>query len=142
MKFYLIKILQKEDGFDKLFEALRLIGKFFINNKEIISKSSLEIDEIKNIFCTKLSDSDKIEITEITDEKFQIEDAHALDWIERERFVDRSKELKDNEYDSRIEAMYEILENAVKIKNNNGGESKTLWQRIKSKKAREKTKPK
>jgi hypothetical protein len=129
MKFYLIKILKKEDGFDKLFEALRIVGKFVMDNKEIIIKSDLSIDDINNIFEARILDSDKIDIKEIIDTKSQVEGKHNIDWIEKEKYLDRSKPIND-EYNERISAMSDILEKAIKIKN--GGEP-SRWQQIKSK---------
>lgn len=129
MKFYLIKILKKEDGFDKLFEALRIVGKFVMDNKEIVVKSNLSIDDINNIFGVRLLDSDKIDIKEITNIEAQVEGKYNADWIEKEQYLDRSKSVQD-EYNDRLCAMSDILENAIKIKN--GGEP-SRWQQIKSK---------
>ena len=106
-----------------------MVGKFVMDNKEIIVKSELSLEDVHNVFNARLSESDKIDIVEITDIERQVKGEQNYDWIKREQFIDRSKVVQ-SDIDERIQAMSNILTEAIRIKN--GGEP-SKWRQIKSK---------
>jgi hypothetical protein len=116
MNIYKINTINKNDGYEVLYDLLKDLGKFSIYLSNIVLLSEKELTEIEDI----INKNDKLLLSAVKSVEQEIDNKFVIDWIKEEQFKERSIKAQQD-LQERIDAMSGIISTAEKIYKKNGG---------------------